>query len=146
MKPVRTLVLLANDRDARLLENEGVGKGLRQVGHLSRETLSGPETAYASAPGRSQASPGGARHGMEPSTSEEAQNRVRFAADLAAHVDRMLDVYDRLIVAAPAKMLGALRDALPEAARAKIAADLPKDLIHTPLEDLGTHFEDVAAF
>jgi protein required for attachment to host cells len=148
MKPVRTLVVLANDREARFLENDGVGKGLHQTRHLDREGLVSADIAYAAQPGRSQAAPGGARHGMEPSTPEDDQNRARFAAALAAEVDKALRKggYDRLIVSAPAKMLGALRAKLPHDAQAKIAADLSKDLIHIPVADLPRHFSAVAAF
>lgn len=148
MKPVQTLVLLANDREARFLENDGVGKGLRQVRHLDRATVSGEDIAYAGQPGRSQAAPGAARHGMEPSTSEEEQNRARFAADLAEMVGQEMTKagHDRLILCAPPKMLGELRTALPKEVMDKLQADLDKDLIHTPLAELVGHFSDVAAF
>jgi protein required for attachment to host cells len=148
MKPVRTLVLLANDHEARLLENGGVGKGLHQVRHLDRDSVSGAEIAYASQPGRSHGGQGSARHGLAPSTSEEVQNRQRFAAALADIVDHELGAggYDRLILSAPAKMLGVLRSGLSVAAKSKIVADLDKDLMHTRLEDLAGHFSEVAAF
>lgn len=148
MKPVKTLVLVANDREARLLENEGVGKGLRQLGQVNRDAALDSGEGHGDQRGRSQAAPGMARHGMEPATDEEAVTRARFATALAEMVagDLTLGGHDRLIVCAPPKMLGALRDALPHEATAKLAADLPKDLVHTPLADLPKHFEAIAAF
>ena len=148
MKPVRTLVLLASEGEARLLENDGVGKGLHQIGHLDRDAVSGDAIAYADGPGRSQAAPGAAHHGMEPSSSVSRQNRERFAADLVGEVEKTWTKggYDRLMIAAPPKMLGALRDKLPKALAGKLAVDLAKDLIHTPVADLPKHFSDVAAF
>jgi Protein required for attachment to host cells len=49
-------------------------------------------------------------------------------------------------MAAPAKMLGELRARLPKPLADALAADLAKDLVHIPLDDLPRHFEDVAAF
>ncbi|SMX43707.1 host attachment protein [Maliponia aquimaris] len=148
MRPVRTLVLVANDREARVLENEGVGKGLHQLGQVNRDAALDLGGGQADQRGRSQAGPGMARHGMEPATDEEAVNRARFAAALAEMVagDLALGGHDRLIVCAPPKMLGALREALSAETRAKLSADLPKDLVHTPLADLPKHFDGIAAF
>ncbi|MBS0126580.1 host attachment protein [Thetidibacter halocola] len=148
MKPVRTVLLLANDREARLLENDGVGKGLHQLSHLTAEGLAGLEPAYTSGPGRSQAAPGVARHGMEDATSSEELNRGRFAAALADEVARVIGKggQDRLMVSAPAKMLGALRAALAKQSGVAITHDMDKDLVHVATNDLPRHFEDVAAF
>ncbi len=148
MKPVRTLVLLANEREARLLENDGVGKGLRQLRHVDRTALSGEDIAYAERPGRSQAAPGGAHHAMEPPTSEIRQNRERFAADLTGLLEATWrkSGHDRLIVAAPPKMLGALRDRMPKPLAEALTGDIAKDLLHTPLDELPGHFGDLAAF
>ena len=35
MKPIKTLVLLANDEHARLFENHGMGKGLTEIEDLA---------------------------------------------------------------------------------------------------------------
>lgn len=148
MKPVRTLVMVANEREARLLVNEGVGKGLIQIADVPRDSFKDAEVAYADQKGRSQSGPGGARHGMEPSTSEQRQMRDRFAGHLGERLDAAWakGSYDRLIVAAPPKMLGALRDAMPAALQGKLAGDLPKDLVRVPLNEMPGHFSDLAAF
>ncbi len=148
MKPVVTLVLVADDRAARFLVNEGVGKGLHQV--AQRDGGDSPEMAaeFADRGGRGQAAPGTARHGMAPRTTVEDQRRGAFAADLveALGAEAMRAGADRLIVVAPAPMLGTLRAAMPPALAAKLAADLPKDLTHVAVADLPDHLAEVAAF
>ena len=148
MKPVHTLVFLANEQEARLLENDGIGKGLRQIQHLSRDEVSGKAIAYADTPGRSRGGPGGAQHGMEPPSSEIRQNRDRFAADLMTALDKTwaAGAYDRLLIAAPPKMLGALRERLPKPMADCLSGDVPKDLLRIPQADLPKHFKDLAAF
>ncbi len=114
MKPVKTLVVLADDRQARVLVNSGVGKGLAEIAEYDAGTLSGADIAYSDTPGRSQSAPGGAHHAMEPSSSEERQNRERFARDLIAELEKTWTRggYDRIVMAAPPKMLGVLREQL----------------------------------
>ncbi|MDJ0627015.1 MAG: host attachment protein [Rhodobacter sp.] len=148
MKPVETLVVLANEREARVLVNEGVGKGLRQLRHLSRKAVSGDRIAYADDSGRSRSGPGGAHHKMEPSSSEVRQNRETFAADLLGEVEKTWakGSYDRLVISAPPKMLGAVRERLPTGLAEALTAELDKDLLHTPLAELAGHFSEVAAF
>lgn len=144
MKPVRTLVLIANETEARLFVNEGPGKGLQSLSHFDRAT----ETRYADTPGRSQAAPGAARHGYEPPTSEREQNREAFARDvLKITADAWAEGgFDRFVLSAPPAMLGALRDALPAELGRALAADLNKDLLGVAVADLPRHFEDVIVF
>ena len=148
MKAVKTLVLLVNDKEARMLENDGVGKGLHQLSHIGRDAALGDEIAYADGPGRSRAGPGAAHHGMEPSSSEERQNRERFAAHVlgATEAAWAKGGFDRLMIAAPAKMLGELRGRMPKALDDGLAGDMAKDLLHTPVADLPSHFSAMAAF
>lgn len=148
MKAVHSLVLLANEGEARMLENDGIGKGLRQIVHLDRDEVSGEAVAYSDIPGRSRAGPGAAHHGMDRPSSETRQNRERFAAGLIRVLEKTWGkgAYDRLFIAAPPKMLGALRDELPKALAAKVTAEMHKDLLHVSEGDLPSHFADVAAF
>jgi len=147
MKPVRTLVLVADDETARFLVNEGVGKGLRQVAQLTADSLDTERFRYADTPGRERAAPGMARHGMEPRSSEERQAREAFADLVVRELQGAWDTgaHDRIVIAAAPRMLGALRDRLGGLAP-HVAASLDKDLVKVPLSDLPRHFSDVAAF
>jgi protein required for attachment to host cells len=148
MKPIRTLVLVAGETSARFFLNEGVSKGVTQIADLSAFQFEGADTAYSDRPGRSTGGPGGAaRHGLERHESVDEQRRSRFSA----HVIKALEQEwrragpDRLILAAPPKMLGVLRAGLSGAMAAALIADLPKDLLKVATRDLPEHFSDVMA-
>lgn len=144
MKPTRTLVLVANEKEARLLSNSGPGKGLEPVTHFDRAI----ETEYADRKGREQSAPGMARHGMEPSTSLRTQNREAFADEVlrAARQEWERGSYDRFVMSAPPAMLGALRPRLGGALSQALVADLNKDIVAIAVADLPRHFEDVIVF
>lgn len=148
MRPVVTLVLVADDRAARFLLNEGVGNGLREVAKADGGDAAAMAADFADRGGRGQAAPGVARHGMEPRTDVEEQRRAGFAAELvsALGAEAMRAGADRLIVVAPAKMLGALRAGMPPTLAGKVAADMPRDLTHVAVADLPAHLAQVAAF
>jgi len=145
MTPIRTLVLLAGAEDARLFVNEGVGKGLTEIVALSATQFPETATEYADRPGRQSAAPGMGRHGLQPSTSVDDQQRDRFA-------DRVIEALeqewpqagaDRLVIAAPPKMLGRLRARLKGAPKAALMADIDKDLMHLAPKDLAPHLDGV---
>ena len=147
MKPVRTLVLLASEKKMRLVENAGVGKGITEVAEYTVDDLGAVSARYADAPGSQQGARGMAGHGFERPTSERRQRRESFAAHVIDETDRIFHAngYDRLIVAAAPKMLGALRDDMPDALKSVVRAELDKDLVKTPLLELPDHLDDVLA-
>lgn len=147
MKPIRTLILMASESRLRLAENAGVGKGLREV--LTRDASDFGELAhdYADAPGREQAAPGMAGHAFERHESERDQSREAFAGKVAelALAEWQKGGYDRLIVAAPPRMLGAMRADLPAPLKQALLADLDKDLTKLPLAELPSHLDTLLA-
>ena len=145
MKPVRTLIVIADDQSARLLVNEGVGKGLREVAVLSRSQFPEDSREYSDRPGRSSLVAGAmARHGLDRHTELEQQHRRRFAGHISDALDQAWTTIkpERMILAAPAKMLGELRGRLSSAPARGLVADLPKNLVSVPLRDLAAHFAD----
>ena len=142
MTPIRTLVLLAGAQDARFLINDGVGRGLAEVLALSAAQF--PEVArdFADAPTRGHA-PGGASYAVDPATSAADQHRARFAERVieALAQEWAAARADRLVLVAPPKMLGLLRARLSGAPKAALAADLDKDLVHLPVQDIGRHLD-----
>ncbi len=130
MKPVPTLVALANEHEVRLLHNHGPANRLVDLaGH-------GTDDHFGH----------GAGSGPVPDHSSDGRkSRDRFAVQVVGVIEAAWKAgpYERLIIAAPAKMLGALRDALTPDLRAALYADLHKDLLKTPIAELPTHFADV---
>ncbi|MFO1174446.1 MAG: host attachment protein [Paracoccaceae bacterium] len=148
MKPVRTLFLVAGEHDARFLLNDGVGKGLAEVAVLGISQFPEASAEYSDRPGRHSAAAGRmAVHGLDPHQTLDEQHRERFARRVAEALGQQWTAQgpDRLIMAAPPKMLGLLRDAIDGPAAAALLADLPKDLVRIPTHDLPSHFAELIA-
>ena len=148
MKPVRTLVLIADDRAARFLVNDGVGKGLREVTGLDARDFADSAGIPAGEIYRSSHGPTGrVRHAIDPRKTIEEQARQAFVGHVVAALNShwTAEVPDRLVIAAPAKVLGLLRRRLAGAPARAVHAELSKDLVGLPLRDLAPHFADVLA-
>lgn len=150
MKPVVTLVLVANQETARFFLNDGVGKGLREVLALSARQFPEIDNWYADRVGRGGVRPasGGQVQSYDRRESEDEMIRERFARRILEALDKQWRGCgaNRLILAAPAKMLGRLRDGLGADLRTALASDMPKDLTKVEARDLPPYFKDVAAF
>ncbi|MCB2081681.1 MAG: host attachment protein [Rickettsiales bacterium] len=80
---------------------------------------------------------GGGRHIVEPHTSDRTLERKAFMREVAKYLDKALarGEYNRLVVAAPPKILGFLREALSKPVKDVIALELDKDLMQlTPAQ------------
>lgn len=144
MKPVRTLVIVADDENARFVLNEGVGKGLSECAVLSVAQFAEDTITYDDRPGRGSGGAAG-RHGYEAGATADEMGRDRFARHLSEALEqewRELSP-DRLILVAPPKMLGVLRTKIGSGPRAAVSAELAKDLVKVPLADLAGHLESV---
>jgi protein required for attachment to host cells len=141
MKPLKNLYLLAADRDFRLLC--GSGSELVELAHRRADDFADVRDHFAA-----QQSRGHTAHVSYDTVDRGAhlaEERSRFARHVLAALEAewSMGACDRIVLAAGPKMLGALRDVMPKALAAKVAAELPKDLIKTPLHDLPTHFSKV---
>lgn len=146
MIPVRTLVLVCDDRAAALYENRGVGKGLDEVERLAAGDVIGAGPGHDDRPGRGQSAPGQARHGYRAARDDDAEARHRFAVALAERLERRAKNLDRVGIVAAPRMLGALRASLGGAVRGKLAWEVDKDLTHKTARELREILGDVAAF
>jgi len=73
-------------------------------------------------------------HPGYPERWDEPRFVEQFAARLAQRADQGL--FDRLIVAADPRALGYFRKAAPESLKRKVAAEVDRDYVHTPVKDL----------
>lgn len=149
MKAPRTLILLAAARDLRLLRGDGVGKGLEELAHLTWEDLPDVDFEFSDrAPRERGGGLGGSLHTIDPRQTEREKERGR----MVGHAIRVLGEewakggYDRIVMSAPDKMLGLLRNALPKELADNMAADMDKDLVKIPLHDLPKHLAAVIKF
>ncbi len=148
MKPIATLVIQADDEKARFLENRGIGKGLKTLRemHVSDQELL--ESEYADDPGRESAAPGMARHALDPRTGEEEQARELFLRRVVEAAEKIWAAgnHQRIVLSAGPKVLGKLRDLLPENMRKAVTVELDKDLLNINPRDLPRHYEDHILF
>ena len=144
MKPIKTWIVLADAQTVRIAINDGTGKGVYGRG---TQGLDAPAvTELSDAPGMTNAAVGPNRGGIsDPDLKGQAAQA--FAADIVSYLQAALAKgdYHRLILIAPATMLGHLRQALTPALRDVLHADIPKDLTHLPLDELPRHLADVLA-
>jgi protein required for attachment to host cells len=74
----------------------------------------------------------GHHHGVDGERSTEQHELTLFAKEVAQRVDgdRINHEFDRLVLVAPPKMLGLLRQSLSNPSQALLAAEIPKDILH----------------
>lgn len=145
MHPTRTWILLADGAQARLLRNLGPGKGLEEIAPGSVEFPHPPNREIdTDRPGRVQDRIGPGRHAMEPHIEPHEKLKMDFAKALADGINAAdhKGRFDRLIVAAPPKVLGELRQKLSKGAQAKLLRELDKDLIGSSDKQLNKQFAD----
>jgi protein required for attachment to host cells len=132
MKPIKTLVLLANDAHARLFENYGPGKGLTELEDFAASVLAEADVRYADRPGRSSAAPGMARHAFaDQAEAEHDQAQAAFAKAVLTETEaRFVEAgCDRFVLVAAPSTLGVLRANLPPKLETALVVDVAKDFV-----------------
>jgi protein required for attachment to host cells len=92
------------------------------------------------APGRAFASVGTARGAMEE-TDWHDQGERRFLEKLVARLDAAVQAGEvkSLIIAAPPRALGALRQVYSQGLRHALTAEIDKDLVRMPVHEIEKH-------
>ncbi|MFO1189907.1 MAG: host attachment protein [Alphaproteobacteria bacterium] len=145
---VTTWILVADGARARLLVNEGPGKGIRPLeAHENPHMHDRTRDLGTERPGRVQESANAARHSMEPRVDWHTWEKHLFAKGLAESLNAAAAAgkFDRLVLVAPPHILGELRVALNKKVREKISGEINKDLTHMPDRDLLAPLGDVLA-
>jgi protein required for attachment to host cells len=142
-----TWILVAHGAGAIVFQSHGPGLPLARIDqiHNPRGRLKAGELE-ADRPGRAFDRHGGGRHAHSKEQNAPDHVDMAFAAQLAEHLEqgRVQSKFERLVLIAPAKMLGKLRAALSEPMRPLLVASLAKDLGHTDAEEVRKHLIDLA--
>jgi protein required for attachment to host cells len=142
-----TWILVAHRAGAILFQSHGPGVPLARIAQIQnpRGRLKAGEVD-ADRPGRAFDRHGGGRH--THSREESAPDRIEsaFALQLAERLEhgRVESAFDRLVLIAPPKMLGKLREALSEPLRGLLVTSLAKDLAHSDGEQVRAHVRELA--
>ena len=148
MKATKTRILIADAGHARIYENLGPGKGLREIpGEALEQSIPPTRDLGADRPGRTHGSAGTARHVMNPRVDWHDQAKEEFAKSIGEHLNAnaLKKTYDRLVLVAPPKTLGHLREALTLHTASLVTAELNKDLTGAQLSEIEKHISDIAA-
>jgi len=147
MKKTVTWVLIADGAQARVLENTGPGKGLKQVEGLDWSIE--PLQAQDIVTDRPGSKSGGGAHGggMSPRTDPVEHRETEFVKSVAATLDRHQQKgdFDRLVIAAAPIALGDLRKAISAGVKKTVVAEINKDLTNLPTAQLDKHFDGIIA-
>lgn len=143
MKPVKTYFLVADEKEARVFENDGVGKGIFQISRFTAEDAGVIPAEFADQPTSGQGGTGAGRHGVEPVTSLRENARDRFADYLVEAIVKLKNdkKFDRFVVCAAPKLLGELRAEFE--GKVEIYADLDKNLVNTATSELSKHLDKI---
>ena len=147
MKAKRTWVLVADGARARILVNEGPGRGLTPaLDHEFAASHAPTRDIGVERPGRVHESLGdGTRHAMAPRVDWHDFGKRLFAKSMAEELNKacIAGAFDRLVLVLPPKSLGELRAHLDKKTRARVVAEVAKDLTHVPPRDLSVHLAGV---
>ncbi len=143
-KKVTTWVLVCDGARGRIFVNRGPGSGLDQIESQEDDEARAPTRAIgADRPGRAFDSFGEGRHAMAPRADWHRFAKENFAKGMAAIVNSaaLEEGFDSLVLVAPPRVLGDLRQALNDQAGARVTAEIGKDLTQVAAHDLPPYLE-----
>lgn len=130
------LVVVADGGAARFFERERADAKLRERHDLAMkaEPLELPRERL----GRVHDRIGPARHSMEPRQYPRAALQRRFLKAVADAVNAAADAgsFKALVLCAPPRPLGLLREHLSDSARQRLSQEFAKDYVRTPVDEL----------
>jgi protein required for attachment to host cells len=134
-------VIVCDGKKALVLENAGDEKFLNLK---TREVFEHPDAKTSDlgtgAPGRSFSSVGSGRSAVEQ-TDLHAQEEEKFLRKLADHLDVAVKAGQAksLIMVAPPRALGVLRQAYSHNLRSVLRAEIDKDFVKLPVHEIEKH-------
>lgn len=138
----QTWIVVADSSRAKIYEAANAGADL-----VEREDLVHPEgrlherDLVSDRPGHDSGEYGSGPHVLDEPTPAHVEEMHKFAREIAARLEQGLNdrAYDRLVLVAPPKFLGVLREVLAQGVAATVAETLHKDLVQHSAEDVREH-------
>jgi protein required for attachment to host cells len=131
-------VFVGDGQKALFLINEGDEK-FPNLRRLSVEEHQDPPTREqgSDAPGRAYSSVGWGRSAVGQTDWHELE-KERFAVAIADRINKAAqsEAFNHLVIVAPPKILGDLRQEFTKETKTKIVAEIPKDLIHHTIAEI----------
>lgn len=123
-------LVIADEREASFFDLASSRADLRARGALTSDAAGLKDRDLESdRPGRGAHRVTPSRHAIDGERSAERHEAEQFARQVARAIDaaRVRHEFDRLVIMAAPRMLGLLREALPDSCRPVVAAEIPKD-------------------
>ncbi len=142
-KTLRTWVVATDAAHAQLFIYDDLAGELRAAplsGLPAREDWLQPHTEKSDRPGRSYGSSGGVRHALESHSDYRKLEKHRFSVAVAEAINRASQAreFDRLVLVAPARSLGELRQYLSHPVQSAMQV-IAKDLTKAPVAKIWEH-------
>jgi len=144
MKTKTTWVVVADEKKVRVFEAIGRGRGFDELRSPTPSAVPRPARELMSdKPGRGFDSGGAGRHSMDYRTSPKRTEEKKFAHKVAEWLGEGENrhCFDRLAIIAPPKMLGDLRQEIPDSLRSKVFREVAKDFANEPSLKVAKHFD-----
>lgn len=142
--PHDAVVFVGDGRKALFLRNVGNPNALRlQTERVFEQDNPPTDEQGSDQPGRTFQSVGTARSAIEQTDWHDIEEK-KFAHEIAERLARMVrdGKVDKLIIAAPPRTLGELRQALSEQVKSHVIAEIDKDFTRHPVPDIQKHLAD----
>jgi protein required for attachment to host cells len=148
MKKTTTWIVVADHQHVRVFLDDGSGGGLLPVDEMSRDERHGAshELVESHRPDKGFSARGGISHGYEQKVDPHEQAGRAFLERLADDLSGSLErgAFDRLVLIAPPKALGELRQVLPDGLGQRVAGELDLDLTKASPAEVQNHVATLA--
>ena len=144
MKRKVTWILIADGARARVLNYLGRQSGVEQLPGCDWLAPHAPDRELGSdRPGRAFDSVGKGRHAIDPHTNLHRSNKADFARQITNRLTQKLKAgaFERLVLIAPPKALGDIRNNLDQELSKCVYAQVPLDLTHVPNDEIGSYLK-----
>jgi protein required for attachment to host cells len=144
MKVTPTWILISDGAEARVYDYHGPKHKLSVVEGANFSHINEPSRELtASERGRVSQSNSGPRSSPIWTQDPHEQEKQKFARELAEFLESKTHKFERLVLAAPPKMLGYLREHLSKKQLSKTIASIDKDLTNASEDGLERHLQGV---
>jgi Protein required for attachment to host cells len=139
-----TWIVVADGTKACSYEYQGPSRPLNLVAGSQLQHLNEPSrNLVSSGPGRRSNFGTGQTSSMDPSSDPQRHEKAVFARKVGSFLEQRIEEFDDLVLVAPAKVLGDLRQMAPPRVLQKVSRELSKELTNLPAQELPRHLESV---
>lgn len=131
MKPMRTWIAVADGAHARFLSYAGLKSGAGPIpGQVFNRHAPPSRDIVSDKPGRTYDSKGHGRHAIQPRTDAHDVLEQQFLRDVVRQLDVAFEAgsFDDLVMIAPPRALGMIREMIPERMKSSVILEIDKDL------------------